>query len=157
MERTTKSNRRKRVRAKLRLYPDPILKVVCEPVHDDEDVSDVIRDMMYILTNSKSGVGLAAPQAGHTKRVIIVKPKDGWQSMINPLITSKRGRKCWATECCWSYPGRIRNIARPEEIAIDWTSERGVTFICEIYHDFTARIIQHEIDHLDGKCKVGET
>ena len=97
-----------RCNAKLRLYPDPILKAVCEPVGDDEDVSGVIRDMMHILTNSKTGVGLAAPQAGHS------------------------------------------------EITVTWTSERGATFIDALYANFTARIIQHEIDHLDGKCKIGE-
>ena len=148
--------KRNRVKAKLRLYPDPILKAVCEPVGDDEDVSGVIRDMMYILTNSKTGVGLAAPQAGHTKRVIVVSDLGFFTTMINPIVTQTCSRCTIREEYCLSYPGQRKKIKRPDEIMVTWTSERGVHFIDNPFSDFTARIIQHEIDHLDGKCKVGE-
>ncbi len=149
-------SKRNRVKAKLRLYPDPILKAVCEPVGDDEDVSGVIRDMMHILTNSKTGVGLAAPQAGHTKRVIVVKTNDGYQPMINPEIDAAAGFIVHAKEGCLSYPGKFKNIPRRDEVAVTWTSEVGATFVCKVYRGTVARIILHEIDHLDSKCKVGE-
>ena len=151
-------NRRNRCKAKLRLYPDPILKVVCEPVEDGEDVSDVIRDMMYILTNSKTGVGLAAPQAGHTKRVIIIKPQPycPYTILINPSFvpvyqTKKRGQ-----EGCLSYPERGQVIVeRFTDILVVFTDDEGEA--CTKKHiDWSATIIQHEIDHLDGKCRVGE-
>ncbi len=149
-------NRRNRCKAKVRLYPDPILKVVCEPVHDDEDVSDVIRDMMYILTNSKTGVGLAAPQAGYTKRVIIVKVCNfAYVPMINPEIESFCSDGEIAKEGCLSYPGIFRYIYRPNWIRLSYITSNGRNVIDE-YNDFDARIIQHEIDHLDGKCKIGE-
>ena len=149
-------SKRNRVKAKLRLYPDPILKAVCEPVRDDEDVSDIIRDMMHILTNSKTGVGLAAPQAGHTKRVIVVKLGNFiYQVMINPEITTFTADWVLGHECCLSYPGRAAKIKRMQWVGIKWTAQDGIEREDDFY-DFDARIIQHEIDHLDGKCKIGE-
>ncbi len=147
---------RNRCKAKLRLYPDPILKAICEPVGDDEDVSGIIRDMMHILTNSKTGVGLAAPQAGHTKRVILVLRNGFCRTMINPsFVPVDYSSKERGQEQCLSYPGRNAIISRETDIAVHYIDEHD-QFQNAIYIDFTARIIQHEIDHLDGKCKVGE-
>jgi len=112
--------------------------------------------MMHILTNSKTGVGLAAPQAGHTKRVIIVK--DGnftYQVMINPHFCDCEGRTATAREGCLSYPGRFRDIERFTCIDVSYKDDSG-NDQCDTFYDHDARIIQHEIDHLDGKCKVGE-
>ncbi len=149
-------NRRNRCRAKLRLYPDPILTTVCEPVGDDEDVSGIIRDMMHILTNSKTGVGLAAPQAGHTKRVIIANTNnDGYLVMINPKITTFSSDWVFGNEGCLSYPGRLARINRMQWIGVDWQSEGRLNMEGDFIY-LGARIIQHEIDHLDGKCEVGE-
>ncbi len=148
--------KRKRVKAKLRLYPDPILKVVCEPVRDDEDVSGIIRDMMYILTNSKTGVGLAAPQAGHTKRVVIARTGNcAFLVMINPHIVTFCGSGYVAEEGCLSYPGVYKELYRPNWVKVVYRTEGGLEAADE-YYNFDARIIQHEIDHLDGNCKVGE-
>ena len=153
-------SRKNRCKAKLRLYPDPILKAVCEPVGDDEDVSDVIRDMMHILTNSKTGVGLAAPQAGHKKRVIIVKTSDRTHLiMINPAIERQSCKSGIAFEGCLSYPGKSKRIKRALGIHVSWDTEsvNGTQYKTrDDFEDYKARIIQHEIDHLDGKCKVGE-
>ncbi len=147
--------KRTRVTAKLRLYPDPILKAVCEPVGDDEDVSGIIRDMMHILTNSKTGVGLAAPQAGHTKRVIIVAQAGFYTIMINPVLLDFSDIKAAREEWCLSYPGRSKTILRPTEVIVGYRLQNGLKDQRRMF-DFQARIALHEIDHLDGKCKVGE-
>jgi peptide deformylase len=150
-------SKRKRIKAKLRLYPDPILTQVCEPVKDGEDVSVVIRDMMHILTNSKSGVGLAAPQAGHLKTVIIVKESEyAYLVMINPVWSMMRSGVITMNECCLSYPGKTKSIERFGSIRVTYTSGSGALIGCERFDNFEARIIQHEIDHLNGRCKVGE-
>lgn len=147
-------SKRNRVTAKLRLYPDPILKAVCEPVGDDEDVSGIIRDMMHILTNSKTGVGLAAPQAGHEKRIIIVKVRNAiYTPMINPCFEPAHDEMERGQEQCLSYPGKNTIISRYTDIWAKFWDENGNMWSM-VYIDFTARIIQHEIDHLDGKCKV---
>ncbi len=148
--------RKNRVTAKLRVYPDPILTQVCEPVKDGEDVSGIIRDMMHILVNSKTGVGLAAPQAGHLKRIILVKRSDtAYKAMINPKIHEFKGTMLPGNEGCLSYPGVTKEIARYGIIYMTYLNEDGKARKGGFYN-FTARIVQHEIDHLDGKCKVGE-
>lgn len=152
-----KSNRRKRVKAKLRLYPDPILKAICEPVGDDENVSGIIRDMMHILTNSKSAVGLAAPQAGHKKQVIIVRYGEAkYVAMINPFITTRSHDRSTAKEGCLSCPGIFKSIERHSGVWVSWRNDKGQVRD-DPFNGLDARIIQHEIDHLNGKCKVGET
>jgi peptide deformylase len=144
--------RRNRIKAKLRLYPDPILTQVCEPVEDGEDVSGIIRDMMHILTNSKSGVGLAAPQAGHLKRIIIYRSYGGtYIVMINPTILEYSDETITEVEGCLSYPNKWTRIKRHKSILATCSN------YSKAYHaKYEARIIAHEIDHLNGKCKVGE-
>ena len=149
--------KRKRVTAKLIIAPNPILTQVCEPVADGEDVSGIIRDMMHILTNSKHGVGLAAPQAGHLRRIIIFKhPEKGFMPIINPVIGEYFGKDVTEVEGCLSYPGVHKRVKRSMGIIIDGDMEDGTKETGNIITTFSARIIQHEIDHLDGKCKVGE-
>lgn len=147
--------KRKRVTAKLRLYPDPILKAICEPVGPDEDVSGIIRAMMHILTNSKTGIGLAAPQAGHKKRIILISPNGFPRVMINPNITPEGDIKVIAEECCLSYPGKSKKVIRYVYILASFLDEKGRYHTASFTH-WHARSILHEIDHLDGKCKVGE-
>ena len=149
--------RRKRVTAKLVIAPNEILTKVCEPVADGEDVSGIIRDMMHILTNSKNGVGLAAPQAGHLKRIIIVKESDcAYLVMINPSIKQNSGSFVTIDEGCLSYPGTYKPIERITSILANYKTEGGSCVENARFDNFQARIIQHEVDHLNGRCKVGE-
>jgi peptide deformylase len=153
--------RKDRVTAKLIIAPNPILTQVCEPVAEGEDVSGIIRDMMYILTNSKTGVGLAAPQAGHLKRIILFRANGNVYSMVNPEYApnpdgSKGPKEVLGEEGCLSYPGQLKDIWRFDSIDVCSRDELNV-FQCNTFVGFTARIIQHEIDHLNGKCKVGES
>lgn len=151
-----KTRRRNRVMAKIRTGNDPILSTVCEEVKDGEDVSGIIRDMMHILTNSETGVGLAAPQAGHAKRIAIIASKDGWLVLVNPVTKSKTIETETRAEGCLSYPGILKTIKRPLGITIDFQTEGGRKVESMGVDGFEARIIQHEIDHLNGKCKVSE-
>ena len=149
--------RRKRVTAKLVIAPNEILTKVCEPVADGEDVSGIIRDMMHILTNSKNGVGLAAPQAGHLKRIIIVKESDcAYLVMINPSTAPYSDSYVTMNEGCLSYPGVHKPIERRTSILTAYKTEGGKDVVNARFDNFQARIILHEVDHLDGKCKVGE-
>ena len=155
--------RKGRVTAKLIIAPNPILTQVCEPVQDGEDVSGIIRDMMHILVNSKSGVGLAAPQAGHLKRIILIREsKYILNVLINPEYApndSEEGRgpkEVLGTEHCLSCPRKSKDIWRFDSIDVAY-ADAGNNHQCDTYSSFTARIIQHEIDHLDGKCKVANS
>ena len=147
--------RKNRCKAKIVLAPNPILTQVCEPVEDGEDVSSIIRDMMHILVNSKTGVGLAAPQAGHLKRIIIVKVRGEWRVMINPAILMYVKKKLAEKEGCLSYPGKFVDIKRSDRIDHSYQNDARETVSCCSW-GMVSRIVQHEIDHLNGKCKVGD-
>lgn len=149
-----KARRKNRVMAKLRTGNDPILSTICTLVDKADNVSGMIRDMMHILTNNENGVGLAAPQAGHAKRILIMKElSHSFLVMINPVIVGQMPETATKTEYCLSYPGIGRNIKRHLNILVRYSSERG-TLIESDFTGFQARIIQHEIDHLNGKCAV---
>jgi peptide deformylase len=131
---------------------DPILSTVCKPVLSNENVAHIVRDMMDILANNKNGVGLSANQAGHAKRIIIIKSKSEYSTFINPIITRSSLEKNERREWCLSYPNQSAIIKRSNVITLTTlhAGENDKT----VYSGFKARIIQHEIDHLDGICKV---
>jgi len=143
--------RKQRSKAKIRLAGDPILSTLCEPVEDNENIDHITRDMCCILSQSKTGVGLSANQAGYAKRVIVVNYPN-FQILTNPIITNVSESVETRTEGCLSYPGIFKKIKRSMSIKLEcdeWLGER-------IYHDLPARIVQHEVDHLNGICKVGK-
>ena len=139
-----------------------MLTTVCEVVFGIEtDVSGIIRDMMCILTNSKNGVGLAANQAGYAKRIIIITDSiQDWLPMINPKIIERSDDMVMGTESCLSYPGRSKNIERHKSIEVAYRTINPTSGETEVFEEtfrgWLARIIQHEIDHLDGQCIVGK-
>lgn len=152
------------------------LKVVCEDVVFDEtwiscDIIEkiapisarkVIRDMTYCLTKRKNGVGLAANQIGSNLRIIIVKTRPDigkhmdtrYEVMINPVIENKSDKTNTRIEGCLSYPGITKHIERSIGIVVQYNTVSGEEVYVK-FSNFFARIIQHEIDHLDGLCKVG--
>lgn len=147
--------RRNRVTAKLVIAPNDILTKVCEPVKDGEDVFGIIADMLHILNGCKTGVGLAAPQAGHLKRIIVVcNRQDSFLIMLNPIIVMRSPYSEEQYESCLSYPGDSKKIKRNSWVEVDYQREDG-GHQKHTFGEWDSRIIQHEIDHLDGKCKVG--
>ena len=144
------AKRRKQSTAKIVLAGDPLLSVVCDAVQPGEDTNQITRDMMHVLQGYPSAVGLSANQAGHNKRIILVKPAHISIFYSNPSIMEVSDETEIKSEGCLSYPGINKLIER--HIWIILASETGV---CK-YYDWYARIIQHEIDHLDGICKVSE-
>lgn len=142
---------KRKSKAEIRLSGTPILSMICKPVEPDEDIDHITRDMSHILTQSKTGVGLSANQAGYLKRVIIMNYPT-FQILTNPEIVYVSKEVEIKEEGCLSYPGIFVDIERYKSIHLMCDEWSG----CREYFDFPARIIQHEIDHLDGKCKVNE-
>ena len=113
--------------------------------------------------NRDDAAGLAAPQIGISKRIIIFrnkdreegeKPKAGdYEVLINPRITQARGEKVIMTEGCLSCPEIQVEVKRSPEIKVRAITPEGEK-ISKRYMDFIARVVQHEIDHLDGKLIV---
>jgi peptide deformylase len=146
-----------------KLYMDraPILKTVCKPVTEfDAGLKNLVKDMADTMV-AFNGVGLAAPQIGETKRVVVVRQqtgdafKRGILVFVNPVISWQSEDIVTGTEGCLSYPGVWKEIPRPNNIIVNGFDINGKP-IRHGYYGFEARIFCHEIDHLNGECKVGK-
>jgi peptide deformylase len=135
-------------RSPLREYPDPILRRTALPVADIcKSVRSLLRGMARIMYN-RDGIGLAAPQIGVMRRLIIADIGEGLLSLINPEILDRRGEAC-LLEGCLSLPNAAVKVTRNEAIVVRGTDTAGKEVIRDM-SGLMARVIQHEIDHLNG-------
>jgi peptide deformylase len=132
--------------------PNPILRkksiLVDLKKINEKDFKILIEDMKHTMLK-KDGVGLAAPQIGKNKRIITVNTKDGVIAMINPRILNKSFLKEWDEEGCVSVPGIYGKVKRSKKLKCEFFDMDKKKNIISA-QGFFARIIQHEIDHLDG-------
>lgn len=134
-------------------YPDPVLLGKSAPVPRVTDaVRELVRDMFETM-RAANGIGLAAPQVGVGKRVIVVdvspvEPEQGPLALVNPVIAARRGA-VEGTEGCLSVPGVEGIVPRAEWVAVNGLTEAGEPVRIEAA-GILARALQHEIDHLDG-------
>jgi peptide deformylase len=136
---------------KVRVYPDPILKLKAEPLTDFGPKEQKLFDDMIETMHVEDGVGIAAPQIGVSKRIFIACPtvKKGEEYvMVNPEILESSGREIGA-EGCLSVPGVTGEVARAKKIKLRYQDRNGKSHTVDL-KDFFARICQHEMDHLDG-------
>lgn len=136
----------------LTLYPSPLLRRPCPAVEAfDDDLKAVVAAMFECMTESQ-GVGLAAPQVGLRKRLMILnatgKPEDA-RTMVNPTILDRSGADVLFEEGCLSFPGIYAEVERPENCTVEYFDVDGNAQRLEA-EGFEARIIQHEFDHLEG-------
>ena len=138
----------------IEVYGSEVLRRPADPVDDiDDDVRALIRDMFETMYEAK-GIGLAAPQVGVSRRVIVldVAEESGESNrvaLVNPRVVSSAARTEKEAEGCLSIPGVEGVVARPKSVVVDATDPggRGVRLEAE---GLFARALQHEIDHLDG-------
>lgn len=134
----------------IRKAGDPVLREAAKEVRKITPVLKVLLDDMVETMYSVQGVGLAAPQVGVGKRVIVVDVRDenGLLKMINPVITGREGRET-DVEGCLSFPGIQGEVERDHRIVLRALDPEGKEMeICA--SGLLARALQHEIDHLDG-------
>jgi len=134
----------------------PVVKIPAEVLRQAaSEVSKInkktlllIDDMMRIMRKA-NGVGLAAPQVGVLQRVIVIAP-DGMRptALINPRIVIAEGEQI-GQEGCLSIPGLYGDVKRAQYVEVEATDRRGRELTYEL-EGMPARIVQHEIDHLDG-------
>ncbi len=131
------------------------LTSICEEVETfDSRVKDIIDDMTKVLKATKRGVGLASNQLGYCRRIIVIRPnRTKMIAMINPDIIYRSTSETTEIESCLSYPGASKKVSRSDDITVIWDNSDGVSISWRT-KGMTARIIQHEIDHLNGKCKL---
>lgn len=126
----------------------PVLKQVAQPVdHVNKKMRAFIEDMAETMYKT-DGVGLAAPQVGVSKRIIVVDDGNGLQALINPQIIKGEGSQ-WGPEGCLSVPGYFGDVERYEKVTITAIDPNNKKLRIEA-EGFLARIFQHEIDHLEG-------
>lgn len=116
-------------------------------------IDDIVRNISASMVNAmiqNRGVGLSAPQVGILKRIITIVDGKNVMVMVNPEIIEYSKKTCDLDEGCLSLPDVFIKINRPEKIKVKYRSLDGHPRL-EWYSGMTARIIQHEIDHLEGK------
>ena len=137
---------------KLKIYPNPVLRVQSLSLNRLTDCDKKILDLMVTTMHANQGIGLAAPQIGITKRMFVLDKGSGVLKMINPEIVSKSGN-CSMEEGCLSVPKKTVEVSRAEVISVSFFDDQYKKQQKE-YSAITARAIQHEIDHLDGKLII---
>lgn len=132
----------------IRLDSDPILRKVSREVKDVNDRIKILLEDMADTMYENDGVGLAAPQVGVLRRVIVIDIGDGIIKLINPEIIEKEGESV-DVEGCLSVPNRAGTVMRPERVKVRYLDELGQEKTIE-GHGLLAKALCHEIDHLNG-------
>jgi peptide deformylase len=139
-------------------YGNPILKKEAVEINEGEDIKGLIKDMFETMEKA-NGVGLAAPQINKGLRLFVVDSnlmieegsgeKGVRQAFINPIILDEYGEEYSFEEGCLSIPEVRAEIIRPEKLTIEYFDEDW-NLQEEEFSGMTARVIQHEYDHLEG-------
>ena len=134
----------------IRLSNDEILRKTSREV---EEVNDKIRELLQDMLETMhryNGVGLAAPQVGVLKRVIVIDLYDGSEplQLVNPKIVKAKGKQ-EVEEGCLSFPNEYAKLIRPKEVVVEALNEKGEK-VKIVGKDLLAQALAHEIDHLNG-------
>ena len=135
---------------KVRLEDDEILRKKCKPVEVvDEKIKELVKDMIETM-HDQDGVGLAAPQVGILKRVVVIDLYDdnGPYVLINPEIVKEKGEQ-EVDEGCLSFPNKFARIVRPAEVTVKALDIDGKEYKLK-GKGLLAQAISHEVDHLNG-------
>lgn len=140
---------------RIALQGEECLAKVCRPVTEFNGRLHTLLDDMKDTLLDSGGVGLAAPQVGVLRRVVVIDvgdQGDGLLELINPVITMREGEQC-GREGCLSLPGRQAVVTRPRRVTVQYQNRDGVH--CEkTVEGLFARAVCHELDHLDGKLYI---
>ncbi len=136
----------------IRIMGDPVLRQKAEPLQAvDEDIRRLIKDMFDTMYQA-DGVGLAAPQVGVSQRVIVIDPHEQDVKpfgLVNPVIVQSADDVERGEEGCLSIPGLKDIVERPAAVVVEALDGDGQPVRIEA-EGLLARVLQHEVDHLDG-------
>lgn len=114
----------------------------------DDNIRMLLNDMAETMYNTENGAGLAAPQVGILKRLVVIDMGQGVIKLVNPVITHREGIQ-EVVEGCLSYPNIFGKLKRPARVTVEALDENGKT-ITLTGTGSLAKCFCHEIDHLDG-------
>jgi peptide deformylase len=129
-------------------YPNSVLRKKCEPVKEVDDAVRKIAQDMADTMYAANGIGLAAPQAGVLKQIIVIDIGDGLITLINPEI-ELLGDKSKMEEGCLCLPKLLVEVERNEKVRVRGLNLEGATVLFDT-EELLARVFQHETDHLTG-------
>ena len=137
---------------KIRIMGDSILTKVCKPVKENTPKIQILIDDMFDTMYEAYGVGLAAPQVGILKRLVVIDTEDNPIVLINPEILEVSGEQT-GDEGCLSVPGKVGVVTRPNYVKVK-ALDRNFNEIIIEGEELLARAICHECEHLDGHLYV---
>ena len=148
--------RRRLALAQVRQYPDPVLRMRANEIESfDDDLRRLVGRMKDLMRDA-NGVGLAGTQVGTLRRVFVFQPEGeedeeapAPRALVNPVLTKTSEVKLSDTEGCLSMQGVTIPVERPAKVTIEGKDENGEDVRLEL-EQRDARVVQHELDHLDG-------
>lgn len=136
----------------IRMLGDEILTKTCREVKSmTPRMQELIDDMLETMYHAE-GVGLAAPQVGVLRRIVVIDIGDGPLVMVNPVLLETEGEQT-GDEGCLSFPGKAGQVTRPNRVKARYFDENMEEYEIEA-EELLARAICHELDHLDGHMYV---
>ena len=136
----------------IRTIGDDILTKKCKEVKDMTPRMQTLVDDMFETMYETGGVGLAAPQVGVLRRIVVIDVDDHPITLVNPVITETSGEQT-GSEGCLSVPGKAGEVTRPMKVMVKAFDREMNEFTLE-GEELLARAICHELDHLEGKLYV---
>jgi peptide deformylase len=152
--------RRRLALSQVRQYPDPVLRMKANEVEELDDSVTGLVERMHGLMSEARGVGLAAPQLGILRRVLVYQTGEDepFVALVNPRVVETGEEQLPDDEGCLSLGAAtvIVEVERPTTIVVEATSPEGEAVRIEA-EGLAARVIQHELDHLDGVLIIDRT
>ena len=149
--------RRRFALSQIRQYGDPSLRLKANEVEDYDDDLRRLVDRMITLMHEAQGVGLAATQVGILRRLFVFEPDDeGPRAIVNPVVTERGDETASDDEGCLSLQGVRVPVERSTRIVLEGKDENGEDVRYEL-DEYGSRVVQHELDHLDGVLIIDRT
>ena len=142
--------------ARIRQYGDPVLRMKAREIEAVDDDVRRLAERMTALMHEAQGVGLAATQVGVLRRLFVFTDAGEDRVLVNPVITKRSGKLEVDDEGCLSLREVLVPVERPIAVTIEGLDENGEPVKLELELP-SARIVQHELDHLDGVLIIDRT
>jgi peptide deformylase len=150
--------RRRLALAQIRQYGDPVLRMRANEVDSfDDDLRHLVERMTALMQDAR-GVGLAGTQVGTLQRLFVFQAteEDEPRAVVNPVLVEASDERVADTEGCLSLQGVTIPVERPAKVTLEGKDETGADIRLEL-EEHAARVVQHEVDHLDGILIIDRT
>jgi peptide deformylase len=156
-ERAETEARKQLALAQIRQYGDPALRLKAHDVDDFDDDLRRLVERMIALMHDAQGVGLAATQVGVLRRLFVYEPdEEGPRALVNPVVAERGDETSSDEEGCLSLQGVRVPVDRATRVVLEGKNEHGADVRVEL-DEYAARVVQHELDHLDGVLIIDRT